>query len=328
MNQDGLKRPDRERLGQRNRSSRQQLCRLSLVAVLLLNSLACGLFELSARPTPERITFQGHLPTLTPTSANASLITPAIVTPANPAPIATTTPALSQATVASVTGPTPPAEVALPAPAAPVPQAAAMPALPALAPLSITAGWAVTDIQLYADPASNNLLFHGDLENQTGSGQRLSLISGVFYDDGGQVIAASDQVDGYWPVEAIPANGRMPFELTVAGIQSAASFTLEIGAEPIGDPPRQDFEFIGINQRSEADRYCLAGQLRNPGEALQEYLTIVTILYNPEGGILNFSHYSEAGFGEIAGDHTLDFDICIGSTHREIAGHELRAWGR
>jgi len=360
QDQDGLNRPKGGYLSQQNRSpSRQKLRRLILIAVLLLTSLACGFIELNSRTPPKRITFQGRLPTLTPTSANApltagdgveplgggpakgstpyapdatvgSITASSITTPSNPAPTATATPAPSQATVASMANATPtfPAEVAVPATVAPVAQVVSMPALPALAPRSITAGWTVAGIQLFADPASNNLLFYADLENQTGSAQRLSLISGVFYDEGGQLIAASDQVDGYWPIEAMPANGRMPFELTVAGIQSAASFNLEIGAEPVSDAPRQDFELIGLNQRPEAERYCLAGQLRNPGEALQEYLIIVTILYNPEGGIINFSHYSEPGFAEIAGDHSLDFDICIGSSHREIAGHELRAWGR
>jgi len=60
--------------------------------------------------------------------------------------------------------------------------------------------------------------------------------------------------------------------LLVEGIDSAANFDLNVVAEPGSTSPRQDFEFGDVNQRAEADTYCLTGQFRNPGAELQDYL--------------------------------------------------------
>ncbi len=194
-------------------------------------------------------------------------------------------------------------------------------------PISNSSGWAFAGVRLYPDQNEDGLLMYGDMINNTGTTQGLAYVTGTFYDAQGQVIAGEDRTFDYWPVEAVPPTGQVPFELTVDGIQNAAKFDLSVKAEPISDTPRQDFEFLDVNQRDEDGAYCLEGKLRNPGDELQDYLVIVAVLYDNQDTMINFSDYTEFGPTEVRGDQTLDFEICADTLNQPVARYELRAWG-
>lgn len=259
-------------------------------------------------------------PTTTPTPIldnNLSAVTP---TPANVALVATATPA------PTVT-PTP----IPPRMQRPIPEPTATPTrviLPTAALNPRTAGWSFASTRVEAG-SDEGLRLYGEMVNDTGSAQELSYVSGTFFDDQGQIIADQTSTTDYAPLEIIPPGGRVPFELMVNNIQSAADFELWAKSTPHDSAPRQsDFEFVGVNERDEEGSYCLEGALANRGGDLEEYLVIVAILYDDQGNMLGFGDDYQADLTEIVGDTTLDFDICITFPQADVSRYELRAWGR
>ena len=120
----------------------------------------------------------------------------------------------------------------------------------------------------------------------------------------------------------------MPFELAVTTISEAANFDLSVEAEPSDETPRQDFEFSDIEQEVEEDSYCVAGELRNPGGELGEYLAIALVLYDSQENVISFSYYEELDPGWIEDDDTLEFELCADLLDQAVAHHTLQAWGR
>jgi hypothetical protein len=163
--------------------------------------------------------------------------------------------------------------------------------------------------------------------NNTEEPQELAYVTGDFYDEEGQVIADEDSTYDYWPVAVIPPNGRVPFELTVGGIENAANFDLRVEAEPISETPREDFEFSDVDQWEDDGAYCVEGRLRNTGDELEEYLLIALVLYDGEDNVINFGDYEEFDPGDVEGDDTSKFEICVGPPNDDVARYELRAWG-
>jgi hypothetical protein len=171
------------------------------------------------------------------------------------------------------------------------------------------------------------LRVYGNFINGTGTSQELGFITGTFYDAQGQVIAGEESTYDYWSVPVIPPGGRAPFELTVEGIQSAANFDLRVKAELSNENPRQDFEFLNLYEDAAEGLYCVGGTLRNPGDRLQDYLLIVTILYDSQDRVINFSdRYADPEYA--AGDDPQDFEVCVDTLSQEVARYELQAWGQ
>ena len=111
-------------------------------------------------------------------------------------------------------------------------------------------------------------MLYGDLINNTGTAQDLTLMNGTFYDDQGQVMPDRPKFVS-WPIETVAQGGRVPFELTVDGIYTAVNFKLDVEAEPSSQSPHQNIEFLDSNQRDEEGAYCVEGKLRSPGNSLR-----------------------------------------------------------
>jgi hypothetical protein len=189
-----------------------------------------------------------------------------------------------------------------------------------------TAGWAFSSVQSVTN--QDGLTVYGDLLNQTGSSQQLAQVVGTFYDGQGQVIAGPDEGYDFWPTQVVPPGGRMPFDLAVYDIQSAADFDLEVISQPTGETPRQDFEFLGVATSSANGSYCVTGKLRNPGGELSHYLVISAALYNSEDEVINFDILDVPTPGLVVGDEALSFSICVDTHNQQAARYELQAWGQ
>jgi len=199
---------------------------------------------------------------------------------------------------------------------------------PTVPPAIEPPGWSLASVRLSTDQ-EEGLVLYGDLINNTGSPQALALITGTFYNDQGQVVAGEDSVHDYWPaVDAIPSGGRLPFELTVDGIQGDARFTLRVEAELSSESPRQDFEFADLKQWNEEGVYCVGGTLRNPGGELQVYLVVVVVLYDNQDRVVNFGDYNEPYPIDVVGGQLSNFEICVDPHGQGVARYELRAWGQ
>jgi hypothetical protein len=331
---------------------------LSLIGflILALTTLACAFLESAVPIAPTAIVTRTPLPTFTLTAPGTSLAmampgqptvaspTPApsptsppgteAAVPASPAPAPTP---ISAPTVASTAGETPgqtPAAIPAPIPtdtpaASPTPPIpTATPAIaPMATPISEASGWSFSGVRVHTDQDENNLRVYGNFINATGTSQELLFITGTFYDAQGQVIADEESTYDYWSVPVIPPGGRMPFELTVEGIQSAANFDLRVEAEPSNENPRQDFEFSDLYEDAAEGLYCVGGTLRNPGDRLQDYLLIVAILYDSQDRVINFNdRYADPEYA--AGDDPQDFEVCVDTLSQEVTRYELQAWGQ
>jgi hypothetical protein len=195
-------------------------------------------------------------------------------------------------------------------------------------PSATPSAWSFAGLRLHPNPEDGNLLVFGDLINTTGFPQELQAIRGTFYDAQGQVIAGEDSVTAYWPVDEVPVDGHMPFELTVESIQSAATFDLRVEAQIINEAPRHDFEFPTAIQSDEGEGYCLTGTARNPGAPLQSSLTIVAVLFDSQEKVINFDSDEKTNIAGFEGGAGLSFRICIAPPNEDVARYELRAWGR
>jgi hypothetical protein len=292
--------------------------------LLLLVTLACGFGEVVS----EKPVILTRLPTLTPTGSAGGALAP-IQSEAEAGLGEVAPPAVDQAAVPPE-GEAPPPEAAPAAvPEGVNPVAIAPPPPSSTTATSETPGWSFTRAQLYPDPNNNTLVLYTEMVNETGTAQQVIFASGNFFDGQGQVIADASTIDAYWPVEIVPAGGRMPLELTVNGFQEAASYTLNVQAQPTDLTPRQDFEFLEVTASNNGEVYCVTGQLRNLGEPLQEYLILLISLYNSQGNMISFSHQFEPNFAAVQGDQTLPLEICIGASNlSEVVDHGLQAWGR
>jgi hypothetical protein len=183
---------------------------------------------------------------------------------------------------------------------------------------------------LYPNQDENSLLLYGNLVNNTGSPQELDSITGIFYNDQGQVIAGEDSISAYWPfINTIPSAGRVPFELTVENIQSAANFGLSVEARLSSDALLQDFEFLDVSQWNEGSTYCLKGAVQALGDQLEEYLVIAAVLYDGQDKVINFSEYEASDLEETEDNQAPTFEICIAPPlpNQEVTRYELQGWG-
>jgi hypothetical protein len=234
------------------------------------------------------------------------------------------------ATDPSELSPTPRKTIATePVPPAGTPIATATEApTPTLPPTAtpVPAGWQFSGVRLSPDPHDSGLLLHGDIINNTGAVQKLSAISGTFFDAQGQIVGDGNAA-AYWPIASVPQGGRLPFELVVLGLEDAADFDLKVEAEPSAENLRQDFEFIEVNTLGSSGDYCLTGRLQNPGETLASYLIVVAILYDGQDQVINFSDdYRRLSEG-LTSDQTVGFDVCVDPLNQAVTRYELQAWG-
>lgn len=199
--------------------------------------------------------------------------------------------------------------------------------IPTATPAKGPDGWAFVNIATYPDEFEDGVILYGDVVNETGSAQEVSYITGTFYDDQGQAIADANSAIDYWPIDVVPAGARLPFEISLPGIESTARFDLTLEAKPHPQPAQQNFEVLNLNQQETDLGYCFSGQVRNQGDAVQEYLVIMAVLYDSQDQMINFGEYYAADPATVTGDQTADFDFCIEPVSRRAARHELRVWG-
>jgi hypothetical protein len=190
-----------------------------------------------------------------------------------------------------------------------------------------TGDWSFVGVNGIYDPDWESVFVYGEVINNTGSPQRLSHITGDFYDDQGQVVVGQGDVDDFYQIDVVPPGGVVPFELALYDVQSVADFDLVVIAEPSGEAPRQDFEFSDLDAYDDAGDYCVGGRLRNPGGVLEDYLMIVVVLYNGQDNVIYFDSYEYYAPG-ILSQQEQYFEVCVDRYGQEVARYDVRAWGK
>ncbi|MCG3211488.1 MAG: hypothetical protein FOGNACKC_05134 [Anaerolineae bacterium] len=191
-----------------------------------------------------------------------------------------------------------------------------------------TSGWSFASTRI-SGRSDGGLLLYGEVINDTGSTQELYYISGTFYNDGGQIIAGRSNTADFIPIDTLSPGERVPFELTVNNVDSAARFDLWARSGSGGNAPRRNnFEFLDVTEQHQNDTYCLSGSLANRGNDLDDYVDIVAILYDDRNNVIKFSESYQTEVEDLSGDETLAFEFCVDSLDDEVARYDLRAWGQ
>jgi len=165
----------------------------------------------------------------------------------------------------------------------------------------------------------------GELVNFTGSTQTLNTIGGEFFDESGTKIAGDDNISDYWLTDNIPPNGRLPFELTIDNIQTAADFSLTANAEPASGNVRTEFSVNITSQTREFEYYCLEGVV-TLDTSISDYLEIIATGYATDGTVISFNddYYEKS---DISGS-SVEFLVCLDDTDPPtIDHHALQVWG-
>lgn len=212
---------------------------LRLVAAtgLLLTTLACGLIQPDSWLTSERLLVLTRLPTLTPT--RLPTLTPTLS--ATPMAVAgVSEPALPPASpvIDAASGPadSDPAGEAVDTTVLPKPtdSPAPQPTNTPTAPIVEDRAWSFDNLSMATE--EDVLVIYGEVINNTGASQQLDVMGGLFFDNQGQVIADDRNIETHWSAEVVPPGGRVPFEVVVDGIQTAADFKLNVEAQQVENP--------------------------------------------------------------------------------------------
>jgi hypothetical protein len=188
-------------------------------------------------------------------------------------------------------------------------------------------GWSFVNLRSGYAPDQKRFSVYGEVINNSGSAQKISyLIANLFDDQGRSVTGISDTTED-WPTDLVPPGGQVPFVLTGNDIPGFAEVRLKVFAQPSSQTTRQDFEFLEVEPYDDGIDYCVAGKLRNPGDSLGSYLVITLVLYDDQGDVINFDSgtwYPQ----QVAGDETLDFEVCADPLNQSVADYDVRAWGQ
>jgi len=232
--------------------------------------------------------------------------------------VASPTPNLMTTEIATVVLVEPTLEVTLPA----LPTETAIPPTPT-SPTSDK--WILTSLKQFTE-GDNSLIVTGEFVNNSDVTQRLSLITGDFFDETGTQIAGEEDTSDYWATDMVPPNGRLPFELTVYGINQAANFALYAQVEPISEVIFSDFQATNLEIYQELESYCIDGDV-NFGDRLQDMVTILITGHNIENEIVGFGDNYFRIPDEA--ERTATFSICIDDTEpSSISQYSIQIWGR
>lgn len=285
-------------------------------------------------PAPTRTRSQHPLPTPTPgfISRWLGLVINVLSSPATPTirqhlPTLTPTPGSGQSAPALAPMAAGPAAAETPIPVAPDAPASVPQPPDETSPEEINqvgVGWSVVGTQTTFNEGEAVVM--GVLINNTGSPQTAIELTGTFYDAQGKVI--QDQIDtsSYVPVEIIPVEAHIPFELDAISPQPVSRVDVQVKSSPATDSPRQDFQITGLKQWTDTDgMYCLSGQVENPGDPVQGYLAVYATLYDNMGHLVSFSDYAPS-IDDPSGQGA-DFEMCLDPLGHTITRHEVKALG-
>jgi len=294
--------------------------------------------ELSPLPIPSststpRIIDTGATATVRPTATTSGDLSPtptlseSPLTPPSGTPSPTTTPTLSPEATDDGTPPTPTTE----SEASPT---------PTTTPESSGENWSFRNVYAYYDDANQKLYLSGEVINETDQDQRITTLTPVVYDQGGNPVILEDVItlEGY--DELIEAASLAPGKSLSFGflillpldVSIQENYEFEVEAEP-AEPTRDDL-FV-TNDDLESDWpyfFYVNGTWENPGPALTEYVLVVVTAYDEERHVIGMGSSYETGSSQLAaGEH--DFEVyvelweIVADLELEVDDHDVQLFG-
>lgn len=137
-------------------------------------------------------------------------------------------------------------------------------------------------------------------------------------------MATADDISDYWLSDAIPPNGRLPFELQVDSAQAISDFSLEAHAEPSPATLRDNFPVNNTLQTNDEDSYCLEGEVIL-GSPVMDYLQVMLTGFNADGAVVEFDGEY---FNPPPNETLVDFSVCLDDSALLIDHYLLQTWGQ
>jgi hypothetical protein len=180
-------------------------------------------------------------------------------------------------------------------------------------------------VRIQPDQSLGGLTVYGEALNNSGVPQRILGLQAALYDSQGQSLNL-EVIDDYWPIETVPPEGRMPFELTMIGPSQADRVELQISTEPGSESLRAGLGISDLEGQESNEEFCVWGQIRGPEPPLAEYAMVAVVLYDDDDRVINWGiGYRPAESFE--GQESVQIGACAEHFFNAVARYELRAWG-
>jgi hypothetical protein len=198
-----------------------------------------------------------------------------------------------------------------PTPVAPTPDPTSTPT-PTGTPLP--QGWYVQN-ETATWTGANDVYVIGEVLNNTGGNQEDVDLVITFFDGTGQQIGeaiASPVID------VLPQGVIAPFEVAERLTMGFTRYEVEVEAKPTVRQPRQDLDLIS-HSGTPGNPYRIAGEIGNPGQALDEYVQVIATLYGDGGNVVglgyDFISPDDLGVGQMARFEVVVDDALPGIAH-------------
>lgn len=322
----------------------EQLKQISLIiTVLALLSLACstslfgenGQTELAQTTRTPQPTFTvvGQLPAPVPRDSSApnpadstNLLPPVPRDNAETSAEPTTTDGQQIAAVQNSPTPTRIIPTAT-ATTGPTPTATATP-LPFPTPAGSTAGWSIENI--HVSHIDTDFTVTGELVNKMETPRENVAISATFYNQAGEVIKGLHNLTSFLPLDIIPIDIQVPFQLSVESPEKVYRYELQMtSTEAQSEPPRDDFEVSSVETWVDKNGlFCVKGDVENQGASVENSLVVLVKMYNSQDEMFSFSEIPISRPDTVQDGVTTPFESCVEHNNAPVANYEIVALGR
>ncbi len=169
----------------------------------------------------------------------------------------------------------------------------------------------------------------GELLNNALTPQEDVTVTGIFYNEAGDIIDNVESTVSYLPLGIIPVDIQIPFQLSAQTTETVSRYELQVtSTAATSDPPRDDFEVSGIETWNNNGEFCLKGLVENQGEPVQNSLIILAKLYNATGEMFGFAQVTISRPDTLQEGATAPFETCIPQGDNTISQYDVVALGR
>ena len=132
----------------------------------------------------------------------------------------------------------------------------------------------------------------GLIENQGDLPVRDIKISYTLYDADGMIVGSdSVSMNRIGNLDSIPPKQNIPFRITTLDITNIANYKFDIqyadAKSYVFSVPYRNFEQNNVNIKKTEDEFIISGEIKNIGNEISKYTTVMAVLYDKDGKIID-----------------------------------------
>ncbi len=144
----------------------------------------------------------------------------------------------------------------------------------------------------------------GEVKNEGGAPVEYVKVIATLYDEADKVVGVTYS---YAILDAVPAAGKSPFELTTDRWAGAVRYEIQAQASP-GELGRQGISVKSHTSSSNGDYVSIVGEVQNSGDTDAEYVKVVVTFYDGAGAVAGVA-YSYTALDTIPAGATSPFEV-------------------